>query len=97
VTQNPWTYFDPLGLEQNQWHHRFPANDSLARFFKNEFHINVHDSRFGLFLPVSDHQKFHKRKGISGDAYVEEWKQWRKLYEADSALSKSSLRERRKG
>ena len=63
VVQNPWTHFDPEGLD-SEWHHDLPQEHEEQ--FK-QFDVNIHDSKYGSFLPEKPHDDLHAKQ------YNEEW------------------------
>ena len=71
VRQNPWSKFDPLGLDSN-WHHKF--SQKHEDFF-NKIGIDIHSPEHGVLLDVKDHNKIHDKTGFKSgtDAYTQEW------------------------
>lgn len=73
VKQNPWSVFDPLGLE-SEWHHRYPQKHR-EKF--TEMDIDIDAPENGVALDRKDHGRIHKKDGfIPGtgkDQYGKEW------------------------
>ncbi|WP_143157896.1 RHS repeat-associated core domain-containing protein [Rubritalea squalenifaciens] len=72
VRQNPWSAFDPLGLESKHWHHRFPQQ--YANWFLEHADMDIHDAKYGIFLDASDHRALHAGNKAEGIAkYNSNW------------------------
>lgn len=85
VRQNPWTYFDPLGLESSEWHHRYPQ-EYRGKF--EEMGIDIDKAENGKILKRTDHKHLH------GRGYNEAWKKHFEHLDADTSLTKSARKGR---
>jgi len=81
VRQNPVSSFDPWGLATHAWHHYFPQAENLKPLFEREG-IDIHDSKYGLFLETSVHTSIHSGKDTGrGGAWN---KEWTKFFESEN-------------
>ncbi len=87
VKQNPWTGWDPLGLEMD-WHHDFPQNYESSF---DKYDIDVHDSEYGTFMNREKHHELHAQK--YNDHWGEKLKEVDELYD-NKHISKGEARNR---
>jgi RHS repeat-associated protein len=84
-TQNPWSFFDPKGLDKH-WHHRYPKAESFLKNFLSAG-IDVHDKSNGLFVDAGAHSDLHS--STKGN-YNGEWKNFFESKEWSNATTQSA-------